>query len=165
MVLTKHLLRIWVPAIFCLSVTWAGCSTPATGRKDAPPKSDSTMPASTTGQTVGRYQLVPAAGGPGNLFLIDTGTGCVWHLVQNEKTKRPTFIEADVENLHWGWGSGAQQILAAQIESLNYPEEHKRSLKQTLQKTECGQFNVTLAPDASRRSETAPEGQPKELEK
>jgi hypothetical protein len=119
----------------------------------------------TTEQTVGRYQLVPAPGGQGSLFLIDTGTGCVWHLVQNEKTKRPTFIEADVENLHWGWGSGAQQILAAQIESLNYPAEHKKTLKQTLQKTECGQFNVTLAPDASRKSETAPEAKPKEPEK
>jgi len=97
-------------------------------------------------------------------FLIDTSNGCVWHLVQNEKTKRPTFIEADVENLHWGWGSGAQQILAAQIEALN-KEEQKIILKQKLQKTECGQFNVTLSPDASRKSDQVPEAKPQGPEK
>src|SRR5205809_2885949 len=75
----------------------------------------------------GRYQLV-TMGNSVSTFLIDTSNGCVWHLVQNEKTKRPTFIEADVENLHWGWGSGAQQILAAQIEALN-KEEQKIILK------------------------------------
>jgi hypothetical protein len=165
MVPNKQLLRIFIPGILSLAVTWAGCTTsPAVG-KDAPRKIDSATPSATTAQAVGRYQLVPASGGPGSLFLIDTGTGCVWHLVQNEKTKRPTFIEADVENLHWGWGSGAQQILAAQIESLSYPEEHKRTLKQTLQKTECGQFNVTLAPDASRKAEPVPEAKPKDSEK
>jgi len=86
-------------------------------------------------------------------------------MVQNEKTMRPTFIEADVENLHWGWGSGAQQILAAQIDSLNHTEDQKRILKQNLQKTECGQFNVTLSPEGSRRSEQAPEAKPKNSEK
>jgi hypothetical protein len=161
----KPLLRIFVPGILFLAVTWTGCTTPPAVGKNVSPKSDSATPTAITAQAVGRYQLVPASGGPGSLFLIDTGTGCVWHLVQNEKTKRPTFIEADVENLHWGWGSGAQQILAAQIDSLSYPEEHKRTLKQTLQKTECGQFNVTLAPDASRKSEPAPEAKPKDSEK
>ena len=164
MVVNQHL-RIFVPGIFFLAVTWTGCTTsPAVG-KDAPPKSDSGTSTATTAHAAGRYQLVSSSAGPGSVFLIDTTTGCVWHLVQNEKTKRPTFIEADVENLHWGWGSGAQQILAAQIESLNYPEEHKRTLKQTLQKTECGQFNVTLAPDASRKSEPVPEARPKDSEK
>jgi hypothetical protein len=164
MIVNKHL-RIFIPAILFLAVTGTGCTTsPAVG-KDAPPKSDNATSTGTTPHTAGRYQLVPSSAGPGSVFLIDTATGCVWHLVQNEKTKRPTFIEADVENLHWGWGSGAQQILAAQIESLNYPEEHKRTLKQTLQKTECGQFNVTLAPDASRKSEPMPETKPKDTEK
>jgi hypothetical protein len=164
MVLHKQF-GVFVLGIIFLAIT-SGCTTPPAGGKDAPVKSDSAMPAATTAQSVGRYQLVPASGGPGSLFLIDTGTGCVWHLVQNEKTKRPTFIEADVENLHWGWGSGAQQILAAQIDSLNYPAEHKKNLKQTLQKTECGQFNVTLAPpDGTRKSEPVPEGKPKDPEK
>jgi hypothetical protein len=165
MVLHKQF-RIFVPGIIFLAVTATGCTTAPAVSKDAPPKSDSATSTATTPQSVGRYQLVPASAGPGSLFLIDTSTGCVWHLVQNEKTKRPTFIEADVENLHWGWGSGAQQILAAQIDSLNYPAEHKKTLKQTLQKTECGQFNVTLAPpDASRKSEAVPEGKPKDSEK
>ncbi len=157
-------LRIFVPTMLLLAVTGTGCTTsPAVG-KDTTPKSDSATPTAISAQAVGRYQLVPVSGGPGSLFLIDSSTGCVWHLVQNEKTKRPTFIEADVENLHWGWGSGAQQILAAQIESLSYPEEQKRTMKQTLQKTECGQFNVTLA-DAARKSQPVPETKPKEPEK
>jgi hypothetical protein len=119
-------------------------------------KDVSKMAATPGAPIVGRYQLVGIQGHPGNPFLIDTTTGCVWQYVQNEKTKRSTFVEADVENLHWGWGSGAQQILAAQIDSLNSPEEQKRVLKQNLQKTECGQFNVTLSPE-SRKSEQPPE--------
>ena len=138
-------------------------------QKDAPakfenaPQSPTSMQSSGSSQSAGRYQLVTMGTGA-STFLIDTSNGCVWHLVQNEKTKRPTFIEADVENLHWGWGSGAQQILAAQIEALN-KEEQKIILKQKLQKTECGQFNVTLSPDASRKSDQAPEAKPQGPEK
>jgi hypothetical protein len=106
-------------------------------------------------QTSGRYQLVVVPGHPGNPFLIDTHTGCIWHYGQNEKNKRATFVESDVENLHWGWGSGAQQILAAQIDTLTSTEEQKKVLRQNLQKTECGQFNVTLSPDHSRKPESA----------
>jgi len=156
--------------IFLLMVTVAcstassGCSSVTATQKESPAKfeSASQSPAISqspgSSQTAGRYQLV-TMGNSASTFLIDTSNGCVWHLVQNEKTKRPTFIEADVENLHWGWGSGAQQILAAQIEALN-KEEQKIILKQKLQKTECGQFNVTLSPDGTRKSDQVPEAKP-----
>ena len=161
--------------IFLLMVTVAcftassGCSSLTATQKESSAKfeSSSQSPAISqspgSSQTAGRYQLV-TMGNSASTFLIDTSNGCVWHLVQNEKTKRPTFIEADVENLHWGWGSGAQQILAAQIEALN-KEEQKIILKQKLQKTECGQFNVTLSPDASRKSDQVPEAKPPVPEK
>ena len=158
--------RIWralVLALTVLAMGSGGCTVPTANQKDSQLKIDSAS------QTPGspsssRYQLV-AAGNTGGPFLVDTTTGCVWHLVQNEKTKRPTFIEADVENLHWGWGSGAQQILAAQIDSLNHSEDQKRILKQNLQKTECGQFNVTLSPEGPRKTEQLPEAKPKSSEK
>jgi hypothetical protein len=124
--------------------------------------SQSVPPASA--QTSGRYQLIVIPGHPGNPFLIDTQTGCIWHYGQNEKTKRATFIESDVENLHWGWGSGAQQILAAQIDTLTSSEEQKKVLRQNLQKTECGQFNVTLSPDHARKPES-PDSKPTNPEK
>jgi len=159
-----------VPTFACV-IAWSGCSAPTATQKESPAKFDSTpqsavttqFPAPVSTQFPGRYQLV-TMGNTASSFLIDTSNGCVWHLVQNEKMKRPTFIEADVENLHWGWGSGAQQILAAQIEALNN-DEQKTILKQKLQKTECGQFNVTLSPDASRKSDQAPEGKPQSPEK
>lgn len=158
-------------SVLAFAVVWSGCSGPTSMQKEPPPKIDSAAqsPGSSlfagSSQSPGRYQLVTTGNTTTNSFLVDTSTGCVWHLVQNEKTKRPTFIEADVENLHWGWGSGAQQILAAQIESLSYPEEQKATLKQKLQRTECGQFNVTLSPETSRKSEHVPEAKPPGPEK
>jgi hypothetical protein len=157
-----RIFRLLVPAFACFTV-WSGCSAPTPLQKESPAKFDSTPQSPVSSQSPGRYQLV-TMGNTASSFLIDTSNGCVWHLVQNEKTKRPTFIEADVENLHWGWGSGAQQILAAQIEALN-KDEQKTILKQKLQKTECGQFNVTLSPDASRKSDQAPEAKPQSPEK
>ena len=74
-------------------------------------------PAQTAPQTAGRYQLVVIPGHAGSPFLLDSTSGCVWHQVQDEKTKRTTFIEVDVENLHWSWGSGAQQILASRVDT------------------------------------------------
>lgn len=154
-------------ALICivLAAVSNGCAGPTGVQKESAPKVDSPPLTIGTSQPPGRYQLVTGSSNTAGPFLIDTSTGCVWHMVQNEKTKRPTFIEADVENLHWGWGSGAQQILAAQIDSLNYPEEQKRTVKQNLQKTECGQFNVTLSSESPRRSEQVPEAQPKGSEK
>jgi len=147
----------------CLSMVWTACARSAETavQKDAIAKADaSAHPSAPVVPSSGRYQLVVVPGQAIGPFLIDTATGCVWNYVANEKTKRPTFIEADVENLHWGWGSGAQQILAAQIESLNYPEEQKRTLKQNLQRTECGQFNVTVSPESGRKAEQPPESTP-----
>lgn len=100
----------------------------------------------TTAQTAGRYQLVVIPDHPGSPFLLDSATGCVWHRVQDEKTKRTTFIEVDVENLHWSYSSGAQTLLAARIDASQITNEQKRALKQDLQKTGCGSFNVVLAP-------------------
>ena len=96
----------------------------------------------------GRYQLVVVPGHPGSPFLVDTASGCLWHQVQDEKTKRTTFIEVDVENLHWSYSSGAQTLLAARIDAAQITDEQKRTLKQDLQKTGCGSFNVVLAPTA-----------------
>ena len=103
-------------------------------------------PAQTAPQTAGRYQLVVIPDHPGSPFLLDSATGCVWHRVQDEKTNRTTFIEVDVENLHWSYSSGAQTLLAARIDASQITDEQKRALKQDLQKTGCGSFNVVLAP-------------------
>ncbi len=103
-------------------------------------------PAPGGAQAAGRYQLVVVAGHSGSPFLIDTTTGCMWHLILNPETKRSTFIEVDVENLHWSWGSGAQQILASRIDASTLPDEQKRTLKQDLQKTGCGLSHVVLTP-------------------
>jgi len=94
----------------------------------------------------GRYQIVVVPGHPGSPFMLDTATGCTWHLVQDEKTKRSTFIEMDVENLHWSWGSGAQSMLAARVDASNLTAEQKQALKQDIQKTGCGLSSVVLTP-------------------
>src|SRR5918999_3466841 len=108
----------------------------------------------------GRFQLVSvAAGQQAGVFLLDTATGCTWQLGANPDTKRLTFIEIDVENLHWSWGSGAQQKLAQKIEESKLPEEQKGLLKQELNKTACGWAPVMLTPTsagAAGRPELAP---------
>ena len=106
---------------------------------ESPPQAPATPP-------TGRFQLVVVTGHPGSPFLVDSTTGCVWHLIQDEKTKRSTFIEMDVENLHWSWGSGAQQLLAARVDASNLNDEQKRGLKQDLQRTGCGLASVVLTP-------------------
>jgi hypothetical protein len=107
-------------------------------------------PASNTNPQPGRYQLVVVPGHAGNPFMLDTATGCAWHVVQDEKTKRSTFIEMDVENLHWSWGSGAQSMLAARVDGSNLTAEQKQTLKQDLQKTGCGVSHVVLTPNAAQ---------------
>lgn len=109
------------------------------------------IPANTLAQQVavpptGRYQLVVVPNHPRSPFLVDTSTGCIWHLVQQAETKRSTFIEVDVENLHWSWGSGAQQLLAARIDASELTADQKRALKQELQRTGCGLSDVVLTP-------------------
>lgn len=108
--------------------------------------------AQTAPQTAGRYQLVVIPDHPGSPFLLDSATGCLWHRVQDEKTKRTTFIEVDVENLHWSYSSGAQTLLAARIDASQIADEQKRALKQDLQKTGCGSFNVVLAPPSQAQT-------------
>lgn len=112
--------------------------------------------AQTAPQTAGRYQLVVIPDHPGSPFLLDSATGCLWHRVQDEKTKRTTFIEVDVENLHWSYSSGAQTLLAARIDASQITDEQKRALKQDLQKTGCGSFNVVLAPAPQPQDGGAP---------
>jgi hypothetical protein len=99
---------------------------------------------------VGRFQLVSvSAGQQAGVFLLDTATGCTWQLGANPDTKRLTFIEMDVENLHWSWGSGAQQKLAQKIEESRLPEDQKTLLKQELNKTACGWTPVVLTPPST----------------
>jgi len=108
-------------------------------------------PSATAPTGEGRFQLVVVPGHPGSPFLLDTSTGCIWHIIRNEETKRSTFIEIDVENLHWSWGSGAQQTLAARIDGSNLTDEQKRLLKQDLARTGCGLSNVVLTPTPGAR--------------
>jgi hypothetical protein len=112
--------------------------------------------AQSTPMPVGRFQLVAlAAGQQAGVFLLDTATGCTWQLGANPDTKRLTFIEVDVENLHWSWGSGSQQKLVEKIDESRLPEDQKAALKQELQKTACG-WTPSVAPPAS----TGPAGRP-----
>jgi hypothetical protein len=112
--------------------------------------------AQSTPMPVGRFQLVSvAAGQQAGVFLLDTATGCTWQLGANPDTKRLTFIEMDVENLHWSWGSGAQQKLVQKIDESRLPEEQKTLLKQELNKTACGWTSGVLTP-----SSAGPAGKP-----
>jgi len=99
---------------------------------------------------VGRFQLVSvSAGQQAGVFMIDTASGCTWQLGSNPETKRLTFIEMDIENLHWSWGSGAQQKLASKIDESKLPEEQQRLLKRELKKTACGWTPIVLTPSPS----------------
>ena len=99
---------------------------------------------------VGRFQLVSvSAGQQAGVFLLDTISGCTWQLSRNEKSKRMTFIEMDVENLHWSWGSGAQDQIVKKIESSKLDKEKKSLLKQELRKTACGWTPVVITPPKS----------------
>ena len=105
---------------------------------------------------IGRFQLVSVSTGQqAGVFLLDTVTGCTWQLGANAETKRLTFVEMDVENLHWSWGSGAQQKLAQKIDEARMPDDQKTLLKQELNKTACGWTPVVLTPPPS-----APAGKP-----
>lgn len=110
-----------------------------------PARAQGSVP-SQTPSSLGRYQLVVVPNHAGSPFLVDSATGCVWHLIQNQETKRSTFVEVDVENLHWSWGSGTQQLLAARVDASNLPEDQKRALKQEVQRTGCGLSPVVLTP-------------------
>ncbi len=99
---------------------------------------------------VGRFQLVSvSAGQQAGVFMIDTASGCTWQLGSNPETKRLTFIEMDIENLHWSWGSGAQQKLAGKIDESKLPEEQQQLLKRELKKTACGWTPIVLTPGPS----------------
>ncbi len=116
--------------------------------------------AQSTPVSIGRFQIVSvSAGQQGGVFLLDTATGCAWQLGAHPDTKRLAFIEMDVENLHWSWGSGAQQRLAQKIDESRLPEEQKALLKQELNKTACGWIPILLTPPSSvlsSKSEATP---------
>jgi len=110
---------------------------------------------------VGRFQLVSvSAGQQAGVFLVDTASGCAWQLGSNPETKRLTFIEMDIENLHWSWGSGAQQQLGRKIDESSLSGEQKQLLKQELQKTACGWTPIVLTPPPAAASTTPPATQP-----
>lgn len=109
---------------------------------------------------VGRYQLVSvSAGQQAGVFLVDSASGCTWQLGRNQETNRLTFVEMDVENLHWSWGSGAQQKLAQKIDEAKLPDDQKASLKQEVGKTACGITPVVLTPPSTTPS-SKPEAGP-----
>jgi hypothetical protein len=128
------------------AATKASAETPAPRTGEAAARSTGGPIGDLQASAPGRFQLFLAPGHSGSPFLLDTVTGCIWHQVQNEQTKRTTFVEVDVENLHWSWGSGAQQILASRVDGSNLTDEQKRLLKESLQKTGCGLSNVVLTP-------------------
>ena len=114
---------------------------------------------------VGRFQLVSvSAGQQAGVFLVDTASGCAWQLGSNPETKRLTFIEMDVENLHWSRGSGAQQQLGRKIDESNLASEQKQLLKQELQKTACGWTPIVLTPPPAAQSTTPQAAQPTKRE-
>jgi hypothetical protein len=109
---------------------------------------------------VGRFQLVSVSASPqAGVFLLDTATGCTWQLGATPDTKRLTFIEVDVENLHWSWGSGAQPKLTQKIDDSKLPEDQKTLLKQELHNTACGWTPGMLTPAAPVPS-SSPEATP-----
>ena len=110
-------------------------------------ETQSTRSVAGSGIQVGRFQLITTSDIPPSMFLIDTATGCVWTHVANAENKRMTFVEVDVENLHWSYGSGAQQLLAERIDASNLTPEQKKALKEELRKTGCGlSSNLVLTP-------------------
>jgi hypothetical protein len=140
---------MWLTGFLLMTVVgWSGTLRAA----EAPPQA-----AGSGGQppaTPGRFELVVVPNHPGSPFLLDTGTGCLWHQVQHQDTKRTFFIEVDVENLHWSWGSGAQGALANRIDASNLTTEQKNALKENLQKTSCGLSNVVLTPGPPQPAQT-----------
>ena len=112
-----------------------------------PPASKVKAESPKSGLPVGRFQLVTSSNESKSLFLIDTATGCMWQRLENQKADRSTFVEVNVENLHWSHGSGTQRILTDRIEGSNLTEEQKRGLKEELRKMGCGlSSNLVLAP-------------------
>ena len=112
-----------------------------------PGKSQMSVQAPSPGSQVGRFQLVPSPDKSQDFFLIDTATGCIWHRVENQKTNRSTFVEVNVENLHWSHGSGTQRILTDRIEGSTLTDAQKGTLKEELRKMGCGlSSSLVLAP-------------------
>ena len=155
------MMRVLLASLLLLGLVQAcATSVPLANEPSAPAAASPTMSpppkpseANTT-PAAGRYQLIAAPAGPS--LLLDTTTGCVWQQVQHPETKRISFVEVDVENLHWSWGSGAQHVLSTRIENSNLPVQQKGTLKETLQKTACGQFNVIATPPAAGSGQTPP---------
>ena len=142
--------------IMCLCVLLAGVGLAAAA---VPGKESAPATAGGGGEAVpdvrpGRYQLVVVPTHDGSPFLLDSATGCIWHQVQDKDTKRTTFVEVDVTNLHWSWGSGAQSILTSRIDTSSLEDKQKKLLKEGLQKTACGLSNVVLTPGPASPRQT-----------
>ncbi len=112
-----------------------------------PPTTKVKVESPKSGLSVGRFQLVTSSNESKSLFLIDTATGCMWQRLENQKANRSTFVEVNVENLHWSYGSGTQQLLTDRIEGSTLTDVQKRALKEELRKTGCGlSSNLVLTP-------------------
>ena len=155
-----------VPMLVWLILSSAACVQAATMTPEGSPPparaalTQSAAPLPVMDPPIGRFQLIVVPGHSGSPFLIDTTTGCIWHQIQHQETKRTTFVEVDVENLHWSWGSGAQQTLASRIDSSNLKDEQKRAMKEGLQKTACGLSNLVLTPGPRAAAGQSPASAP-----
>jgi hypothetical protein len=146
---------IMLVGMFIMTALSCAASPQQVSQTEMPPIARSEQPGP---GTLGRYQLVVVPNHPANPFLIDTMTGCLWHLLPQSDSKRASFVEADVENLHWSWGSGSQQVLANRIDTSNLTEPQKHTMKESIQKTSCGNTSVMLTP-AAGASRTSGSGQ------
>jgi hypothetical protein len=138
-------MKVWM-ACLCLVLTGAAMAAEAVAGNEPASAGAGGGGEAAQGVHPGRYQLVVVPAQDGNPYLLDTATGCIWHQVQDKDTKRMTFVEVDVNNLHWSWGSGAQSILANRIDASNLEDKQKKTLKEGLQKTACGLSNIVLTP-------------------
>lgn len=136
--------------VFTAAVPQAASAPESIGLPPGMAMTNVTPPGTGTPPQAGRFQLIVVPGQNGSPFLLDTATGCLWHQYYHQQTNRTTFIEVDVENLHWGWGTGAQQLLTSRIDATSLPDEQKRTLKDNLQKTTCGASGLALTPGAAQ---------------
>ncbi len=155
-----------IPMLAWLILSSVACVQAASMTTEgSPPRAGAALAQSATPLPVmdppsGRFQLIVVPGHAGSPFLIDTTTGCIWHQIHNQQTRRTTFVEVDVENLHWSWGSGAQQTLTSRIDGSNLNDEQKRAMKEGLQKTACGLSNLVLTPGPRAVAGEAPTSAP-----
>jgi hypothetical protein len=140
-------MKTWQTVIVAVMLAGAYPALAATP-KEAPPATAAAHQAPV--QSPGRYQLVVVPGNAGSPFLLDTATGCIWQQGKAEEGQRASFIEVDIENFHWSYGSGFLQTFMSRIDGSNLTDEQKKALKEQMQKTSCAQSILVLTPPAAK---------------